>query len=224
MDIGARIRAARKEAGLSQEELARRADMSLNGMASIERGGITDPHYSTLSKIAKGLGVSPHWLYSGDEAEESAIIKKAPAPTSSTPAEREAMDEERRTIYDALQSLEMSRVADYDREVTASDSPHFRDATAATLWIDWVQRDATRWADWVIKEASTLAPLETGTSLKENLHNAFKVSGPLMEYDRVIREGRRRLEKMGGQVDEFTKKMFEKSTQDLAERRESLSA
>jgi transcriptional regulator with XRE-family HTH domain len=57
MDFGSRIRAARRAAGLSQEELARRAGMSLKGMGDIERGVIPDPHYSSLSKIAEGLGV-----------------------------------------------------------------------------------------------------------------------------------------------------------------------
>jgi len=31
--------------------------MSLKGMGDIERGDIEDPHYSSLSKIAEGLGV-----------------------------------------------------------------------------------------------------------------------------------------------------------------------
>ncbi len=57
-EIGRRIRVARKGAGFSQEKLARRAEMSLNGMASIERGEIVDPHISTLSRIADALGVS----------------------------------------------------------------------------------------------------------------------------------------------------------------------
>ncbi len=55
MNIGSRIKTARKIAGLSQEELARRAGMSLKGMGDIERGDIADPHYSSLSKIAAGL-------------------------------------------------------------------------------------------------------------------------------------------------------------------------
>lgn len=57
MGIGSRIKAARKAAGLSQEELARRADLSLNGFADIEREVIKDPHYSSLRKIADALGV-----------------------------------------------------------------------------------------------------------------------------------------------------------------------
>ena len=57
MHIGSRIRTARKSAGITQEELARRADMSLKGMGDIERGDIDDPHYSSLKKIADGLGM-----------------------------------------------------------------------------------------------------------------------------------------------------------------------
>ncbi len=55
--IGERIRTARKRAGLSQEAVARRADMSVKGMGDIERGDIPDPHISSLRKIADALGV-----------------------------------------------------------------------------------------------------------------------------------------------------------------------
>jgi transcriptional regulator with XRE-family HTH domain len=58
MDIGGRIRAARKAANLSQEELARRAGVPLNRVGRIETGVVMDPHFSTLNSIAEGLGVS----------------------------------------------------------------------------------------------------------------------------------------------------------------------
>jgi transcriptional regulator with XRE-family HTH domain len=58
LDIGKEIRKARRDRGLTQEELARRANISLNGLAQLEQGGRTDPHYSTLSKLAVALGVS----------------------------------------------------------------------------------------------------------------------------------------------------------------------
>jgi transcriptional regulator with XRE-family HTH domain len=70
--IGKRIRSARKDAGLSQEALARMANMSLNGMASIERGEIVDPHISTLAAIADALDVSV-----GELLEEPALAPKA---------------------------------------------------------------------------------------------------------------------------------------------------
>lgn len=57
MEFGKRIRAARKAAGLSQEALARRADVSAQSVRQLEQGGVYDPHYSTVSKIAEGLGM-----------------------------------------------------------------------------------------------------------------------------------------------------------------------
>ncbi len=72
MDVATRVKAARKRARLSQEDLARRADMSVTGVARIEQGGITDPHYSTLSGIAGALGMSV-----GELLEEPALAPKA---------------------------------------------------------------------------------------------------------------------------------------------------
>lgn len=57
MSIGDKVRATRKAAGISQEEVARRAGVSLNVINRLERGVILDPHYSTLRGIASALGV-----------------------------------------------------------------------------------------------------------------------------------------------------------------------
>lgn len=85
MNFGSRIKAARKAAGLSQEAVARRADMSLNGFADIERGLIADPHYSTLQKIAGALGVPITTLVG-----ESAPKAQAPSPSETAEEERRA--------------------------------------------------------------------------------------------------------------------------------------
>ncbi len=58
MDIGKRVRTAREARGITQEELARRAGVPLNRVGRIETGAVTDPHFSTLSRIADGLGAS----------------------------------------------------------------------------------------------------------------------------------------------------------------------
>src|SRR5829696_6908963 len=87
MTIGSCIRAARKARGLSQEEVARRAGMSLNGVAVLEQGGRTDPHYSTLVNIARALGMTVAELTG--EAQEAPLVEP---PTSLSQAE----DEERR--------------------------------------------------------------------------------------------------------------------------------
>ncbi len=67
MDIGDRIRTMRKAVGLSQEEVARRAGLSLKGMAYIERGRIEDPHISSLRGIAHALGMPVEELVREEE-------------------------------------------------------------------------------------------------------------------------------------------------------------
>ncbi len=55
MDIGSRVRTARKAKGLTQEELARRAGVNLNVVGLLERGKTLDPHVSNLRNIAHAL-------------------------------------------------------------------------------------------------------------------------------------------------------------------------
>jgi transcriptional regulator with XRE-family HTH domain len=90
--IGSRVRRARKARGLTQEGLARAADMSLPGVARLEQSGGLDPHYSTLMKLADALEVSPHWLYTGEEEETVSVPKaEAPRPSGRQQAEAEAL-------------------------------------------------------------------------------------------------------------------------------------
>jgi transcriptional regulator with XRE-family HTH domain len=57
VSIGERVRAGRKALHLSQEEVARRAGVSLNQVNRLERGEIVDPHFSTLAGLATALGM-----------------------------------------------------------------------------------------------------------------------------------------------------------------------
>ena len=83
MSIGDKVRATRKAAGISQEEVARRAGVSLNVINRLERGVILDPHYSTLRGISSALGVRVE-----DLVREPALAEKAEAPgTGPTPYE-----------------------------------------------------------------------------------------------------------------------------------------
>jgi transcriptional regulator with XRE-family HTH domain len=54
--LGEAIRAYRKKAGLSQEGLAERAELSLNFVAEVERGKM-ECSFTSMTKIAKGLKV-----------------------------------------------------------------------------------------------------------------------------------------------------------------------
>src|SRR5918994_5810311 len=80
MEFGDRIRAIRQDRGLTQEELAHRAGMSLKSVYFIETGRSQDPHYSPLTSIASALGVDLVELLDSPKAE---------APTSATSREVE---------------------------------------------------------------------------------------------------------------------------------------
>lgn len=56
--IGANVRKFRKKKGISQEKLARRADISLNTLTKIESGFAKKPTIQTVIKLAKALEIS----------------------------------------------------------------------------------------------------------------------------------------------------------------------
>jgi transcriptional regulator with XRE-family HTH domain len=116
VSIGDKVRATRKAAGISQEEVARRAGVSLNVINRLERGVILDPHYSTLRGIASALGVPVE-----DLVREPALAGKAEAPETrpadepliSRPEVREWLSEqghetleEFRSMVEELETLE----------------------------------------------------------------------------------------------------------------------
>ena len=48
----------RKEKGLTQEGLARKADISFHTLVKIENGGIKNPRIETVIKLARALGIN----------------------------------------------------------------------------------------------------------------------------------------------------------------------
>ena len=56
--IGNNLRKIRKKKGLSQEKLARLADISLNTLAKIELGFAKKPIIQTVVKLSKALEIS----------------------------------------------------------------------------------------------------------------------------------------------------------------------
>jgi transcriptional regulator with XRE-family HTH domain len=52
------IKKYRRKTGLTQEALARRADVSYNTIIKLETKGIKDPRVSTITKVAKALNVT----------------------------------------------------------------------------------------------------------------------------------------------------------------------
>jgi len=61
------IRRLRKKKGLSQEKIARLADISNNTLIKIEQGIAKEPTITTVSKLASALGVSIDELVKGSK-------------------------------------------------------------------------------------------------------------------------------------------------------------
>ncbi len=57
-----KLRAERRRAALTQEELAKRAGVGVATIARIEGGDIEEPRVSTLRKLAEALGMEPRNL------------------------------------------------------------------------------------------------------------------------------------------------------------------
>lgn len=73
MDIGAKIKALRVTIGLTQEELADRAELSKGFISQLERD-LTSPSIATLSDILQCLGVTISDFFA--ESEEGQIVFK----------------------------------------------------------------------------------------------------------------------------------------------------
>jgi len=56
--VGDKIKLLRNKQGLTQDELARKADLPYTTLTKIETNVITKPSIQTVMKIAKGLGIS----------------------------------------------------------------------------------------------------------------------------------------------------------------------
>ncbi len=57
--IAYRLQTLREASGLSQQEVAERADLSLSLIAKMEQGRKADPRASTLLALSRALGVRP---------------------------------------------------------------------------------------------------------------------------------------------------------------------
>src|SRR5271166_6103735 len=84
--IAARLKFLREGAGLSQQDVAVRADLSLSLVAKLEQGKKADPRASTLLALAGALAVPPGRLLE-DLFPPAAELKAAPEGPAADPAE-----------------------------------------------------------------------------------------------------------------------------------------
>jgi len=73
--LGARLRAIRKERGLTIRGLAERCGLSANTLSLIENDR-TSPGVNTLYQLARGLGVSVHAFLENSAAEQGAVYQR----------------------------------------------------------------------------------------------------------------------------------------------------
>lgn len=70
------LRRLRLKAGLSQEQLAYKAGVTVGVVTKLERGSVDDPQWSTIRKIARILGANLNELATAtDEPSEDAPQK-----------------------------------------------------------------------------------------------------------------------------------------------------
>lgn len=76
VDLGKRLQAARKNAGLTQQELCHKAQLSYSTLAKIERGAIRAPSIFTIQNIAHALGTNLSVLMGEASADTLPAPKK----------------------------------------------------------------------------------------------------------------------------------------------------
>jgi transcriptional regulator with XRE-family HTH domain len=77
-DIGKRVENVRRLRMLTQARLAQEAGLSPTTVSSIETGKIGRPHFGTIGKLARALGVAPEELLGSREPVE----QQGPVPLS----------------------------------------------------------------------------------------------------------------------------------------------
>lgn len=77
MNLGERIALARKQAGLSQEQLGEKLGVSRQAVSKWESNQ-TNPDVSYVAQMCRLLGVSSDWLLLGEESAQSAAPKHCP--------------------------------------------------------------------------------------------------------------------------------------------------
>jgi FMN phosphatase YigB (HAD superfamily) len=77
-DLGQRLQAVRKAAGLTQQDLCHKANLSYSTLAKIERGAIKSPSIFTIQSIAGALGTGLDTLLGIETIPPSAIGKPKP--------------------------------------------------------------------------------------------------------------------------------------------------
>jgi transcriptional regulator with XRE-family HTH domain len=182
-------------------------------ISELERG-VREPYPATLGKIAAALEIP---------IEELTEAPKANAPPSSEPSFGDVLAEERRAdILDALQAYTTRRARAHNAELQDRNSPHFKNATAATLWVEFVRKEGTMWSNWALEHASALMPRNGGLFDVSAWRSALKVLGTLADFHQIARNAERRIQAMSDQPDELAQRRAEETRSEAEESEQRL--
>ncbi len=192
--------------------------------------------YLSLAEACEVLGKSERtlyrWIKSGKlkafkpgrdyEIPESAIQEMRERsevyPKGLEPPLPFSAEAERRLTQapEVLGSYILGRMERHEAELGAADSPHFRTATSATLWLAGVEEEASFWTDWALNQAAGIMPVPRGDSTVSILVGRFYDGRALMAF-RIPFEGLRRraegrISAMNDMPDEIASKRLAKAT------------
>ena len=112
MDIGQKIKKARLERGLTQQELGNIIGVQKSAIAKYENGRVVNIKRSTLQKIAKALNIRPSELVFNDTPKDAANLHvKIITDFELMEAIKDyylLSEENRRTIRDLIRNLKKS--------------------------------------------------------------------------------------------------------------------
>ncbi len=206
MELGEQIATLREEKTLTQVELAEKANISPSTLSQIESGRVPRPHVGTVRKIARALGVEPAELRKVSAEELTARPKgDTPLPSSSQSGEAERGRPE---WFEALREQILDRASMYGDEAEDPASPHFQNATAATLWLERVRNELAMWSDFSLVQVAPFLPRRRFSGWKAIGDVGvwgpwLDAIGPLVCFDAAVRDGERRLAAMNDTPDEI---------------------
>jgi transcriptional regulator with XRE-family HTH domain len=200
-----RIRELREEKGLTQVRLAVSADMNPATLNRIEMGK-ANPNLKTLERLADALGITVSRLLEDDSPKGL----EPPLPFSS--------EAERRLTQapEVLGAYILGRMERHEADLYADDSPHFRTATSATLWLAGVEEEASFWTDWAMEQAVKIMPVpRTGSPILDDVYalvDGLVVMGFMFSFPDLKNRAEERIKAMSDTPDEIATRRLEKTT------------
>jgi len=210
LKIGEQLREHRDKAMLTQDELGKRAGLSGYTISRIESDQV-EPRVSTMRKIAGALGIKPEELTARPKVQTSLWPEEGPERRNPEPS-----DAQRRLAKVNKLAAEYlaGRAEQHDAEVTDPNSPHFANATAATLWLAGVEDELAAWLDWreELQGATTPAGEDFGATVATIVGRALVALGAVLAFDSVTERAEERIKAMNDAPDELAARRLEVST------------